>query len=484
MSTMRVGVFGAITGVLALAAVLLFPHGGEHTAAAREAGSRVRHGQGEWFLHGVNVAWYNWACDFGCGEAGGVRSQEVQEALRPRFAELAEGHIRTLRWWMFEGDAWQIERDRRGAPVRINPAVYEDIDAALALAEEYDLYYNFVLFSFPGDIPTAWLNDAAQRQMLAGALAPLFARYADNPHVLAWEVFNEPEWDIWQGKVRQQSVQETVRAIVQAVKANSDTYTTVGSAMLDGLPMWKDVGLDFYQAHWYDYMSNGGWCAMCTDSASVQKRYGIDAPIVIGEYYTGSGSEALRRHEAFFDKGYAGAWGWSLFGERTYDRMQVDVPAAADFSQQHGDVVGPQRESAAAPAPDATASPTVVAPEPRQPDPAPTQAPVAAWRTSATVSNGKVTRGETLTVKTAGVSPASDRALFDVEIYSPSGQKVYQRYFDRQSFEAGAERNFNVAWKVPLNAERGTWTVRIGVFTPGWNELLHWNHGAATFTVR
>jgi hypothetical protein len=38
--------------------------------------------------------------------------------------------MHVLRWWVFEGDPWQITRNAGGAPVGVTPAVYADFDAA------------------------------------------------------------------------------------------------------------------------------------------------------------------------------------------------------------------------------------------------------------------------------------------------------------------------------------------------------------------
>ena len=297
----------------------------------------------------MNVAWHRWACDFGCGDDGGVSQPAARAAIAERFAELQESDIHVARWWTFEGDAWQIERDADGAPLRLKPQVYEDFDAAIELAREFDLRYVFVLFSMPSHLPESWLADPQQRAQLAQALAPLFARYADEPRVLAWEIFNEPEWDIWDNVRSQEDVVETARAVVEAIRAESDTYVTVGSAMLDGLPMWTDLGLDFYQAHWYDYMYSpdstgrpgGNWCARCTDYAEVRERYGLDAPLVIGEFFAGPSTDAAARYRDFYDKGYAGSWAWSLFPGSTNDGMHIDLTAAAELARSRDDT-GPR----------------------------------------------------------------------------------------------------------------------------------------------
>lgn len=83
-----------------------------------------------------------------------------------------------------------------------------------------------------------------------------------------------------------------------------------------------------------------------------------------------------------------------------------------------------------------------------------------------------------------GKSSQNTSALFDIEIYSPSGRKVYQKFYDNQSFTAGIVRSFGTSWTIPASAEKGIYTVKIGVFKPGWSGLLSWNDRAAQFTVR
>lgn len=49
---------------------------------------------------------------------------------------------------------------------------------------------------------------------------------------------------------------------------------------------------------------------------------------------------------------------------------------------------------------------------------------------------------------------------------------------------AGVQRQFTVPWAVPTTLPPGTYTVKIGVFSPTWTSLLNWNNGAATITVQ
>ncbi|MBI2765297.1 MAG: hypothetical protein HYX53_05205 [Chloroflexi bacterium] len=520
-------VVGAMLGWLAWSP----PSAAEANAAASAASATVPVAGGSWNLQGVNMPWYNWGCDFGCGANGGASSTAAQTG--PRFAQMKQNNLHNVRWWMFEGDAWQITRDATGRPTGINPAVYTDIDAALRQAQQYDLYFTFVLFSFPGDIPQSWLNDPVQRQQLANVLAPLFARYSGNVRVLSWDLFNEPEWDMWNGKVNSANVQATVRSIVAAVHANSSTMVTIGSAMLDGLSFWTGMGLDYYQAHWYDYMQPGNWCAYCRDYSEVKAQYGLDKPLVIGEFFSGAGQVAIDRWENFFAKGYAGAWAWSLFPEKTSDKMAVDLAAAGTFASRHLNVVGPRVAggSELSPPPTATATsipgrstspvpttattvatvppptatptkPATSTPTTVPPTATPTRAPAQAtptatatqppptnipaqWLTTASTSVATLAAGQRVAAQAFVTAPKSGTYLIDVEIYGPSGEKMYQKWFDKTNLAAGQRQGFSVPWTIPAGAPKGTWTVKIGVFSPGWSSLIAWdNDTGGTFTVR
>jgi hypothetical protein len=265
----------------------------------------------------------------------------VRSTAADGFARLQDAGVHTVRWWLFPGDPWEINHDAAGAPVSLNPAVFTDVDAALALADQFDLTYDFVLFSSPTAAPSSWLTDASQRQRLADALAPMFQRYGNNPRIVAWEMFNEPEWDIWNSKIAAEPVQATVKLLADTVHSRGGTRVTVGAASIDGLPLWVGQHLDFYSPHWYDPMTSSN-CARCTDATSVRSKYGLDGlPIVIGEFYAGPDTDALRRFEDFRAKGYAGAWAWSLFSDHTNDKLRIDLGAAKAFTSKPVALVQP-----------------------------------------------------------------------------------------------------------------------------------------------
>lgn len=297
------------------------------------------------FTGGANLPWFSWGCDFGCGVDGGVSDPEVRSEVASRVRELRATGFDAVRWWMFEpsqpGEVWQIAPGA-GGQLELNAAVYADIDAALQIAEREDVYFDFVLFSGvgPEQFPSRWLTNGAQRQQVANALAPLFARYAGHPRILAWELFNEPEWQVWKGETAEADAVALATVLATTIHSRTATPVTIGSAMIDGIPMWKDVALDFYSPHWYGTMAAGDWCALCRDYASIARQYGISKPIVIGEWDGAPGSNAAERWQHWLDAGYAGAWGWSLFPEHTFDHIAFDFPAARAFVAGNGASLG------------------------------------------------------------------------------------------------------------------------------------------------
>ncbi len=405
------------------------------------------------YFAGANVAWFNWGCDFGCADKG-VASKATNAALSDAFNQLKAAGIHTVRWWTFEGDATQINRDSSGAPTGLKPSVYVDFDAALALADKYDLVFDFVLFSAQTGLPSTWFTNPDQRQKLANALVPLFDRYKNHPRILAWELFNEPEYDIWGNKIPLDAAQATVKLLASTAHAHTANAVTLGSATLEGILMWTGLGLDFYSPHWYDNMSSGLACARCTDLATVRNTFGADGlPIVVGEFQGGPEVDAQQRLKDFRAKGYAGAWAWSLFPDKTQDHLKIDLGAYAKFAADPGS------------APVQTAAQANVQ-------------LLANW-----VSPTYLLPGQTVTVNQDAMSDSNTSVLVDFEIYNGQGQQILQTALDNQPLTMREVTSFSTTFTLPNSLPPGRYTVKTGAFAPGRGAQYAWSDTAGVFVV-
>lgn len=136
----------------------------------------------------------------------------------------------------------------------------------------------------------------------------------------------------------------------------------------------------------------------------------------------------------------------------------------------------------AAPRPVPTTAPAPSAPAPAPAPAAPAPAP-ARFTSTAEVSTSATVAGGTQTIAAAVASDAASVVLVDLEVYDPAGAKVGQTFWDDQRLPVGEARTYTWAWTVPEQAAPGRYTVKIGIFRPGWAALNDWNDAATTFTV-
>ncbi|HEY1278721.1 MAG TPA: hypothetical protein VGF22_03550, partial [Acidimicrobiales bacterium] len=105
------------------------------------------------------------------------------------------------------------------------------------------------------------------------------------------------------------------------------------------------------------------------------------------------------------------------------------------------------------------------------------------FTTSGKAPKTAVAAGSEAALTAVVTSSTSRTVLVDLEVYSPAGVKVYQRAWDSQSLTANKAAKFPTTWAVPGATGAGTYVVKVGVFTPAWAQLLHWNDKAKTFKV-
>jgi hypothetical protein len=146
----------------------------------------------------------------------------------------------------------------------------------------------------------------------------------------------------------------------------------------------------------------------------------------------------------------------------------------------------PTRIPAATATPSNTPSPTRTP----APSPTPTATPAATpapsgsgFATGARVVPAEVPAGRTASITASVRSAAAAAALVDVEVHGPTGERVFQQWFDGQAFSAGQQKDYTVTWPVSAGAAPGRYVVKLGVFGPGWDPLYAWNNEAAQITV-
>ncbi len=289
---------------------------------------------GNWFLLGVNYPWHKYGNDFGANAWGsyGVHDPATYAIVDADFAQLAQLGARTLRWFVFADGRAGITFDNAGMPTGLDQFVLRDLDAALEIAERHNIYLNLVLLDFlfmsaarvehgvqMGGHAEVINSAIGQQALLEHVFAPLFQRYATSPYILSWEVMNEPEWALSDAgkvdkRVRHPSTLANFRhftqQVVDAVHRSTQSYATVGCASVKWLHNWVGLGLDYYQAHYYDWMQ-----PLPMDNLYARRfdQLSLDRPLVVGEFpASGSTTANLQQYlDTWYASGYAGAWAWS-----------------------------------------------------------------------------------------------------------------------------------------------------------------------------
>jgi hypothetical protein len=319
------------------------------------------------FLYGVNYAWKSWVADFGGVSAWGQSGvSKNQSAIAADLKDMQSNGVDVIRWWMLqelEGDA--VAFDANGNPTGSGGTLIADIQAALDLAAQVGVHYNFTLFSFDDFRPSGsdhgatihGLNpiiaDTAKRAALMNVVKTVAQTVESSPRrdrVASWDVINEPEWAIsgsdpygdpafspnsgYEAATFAQ-METFVSDTVSTLHANSSAPVTVGSAAIKWAKAWSKVGLDYYTFHMYD------WVNQYYPYNRTLASYGVmGRPVVMGEFPL-AGLAAVNGNAAvpyatmvdtLFNVGYAGAMGWAVNDTccGSWSTLRTDVKAFAD----------------------------------------------------------------------------------------------------------------------------------------------------------
>ena len=158
---------------------------------------------------------------------------------------------------------------------------------------------------------------AGREAFLERVLIPMFSEFRAHAALFAWEIANEPEWAIKEfrrdrvARMRFADFRAFAREIACAVHEHADVPVTLGSARLMWVRAWMELGLDFYQAHYYPAMEKS---SLAESLAAIER---LDRPLWLGALPARDASvpgyrlgDALNR---CLDAGLRGAavWRWT-----------------------------------------------------------------------------------------------------------------------------------------------------------------------------
>lgn len=90
--------------------------------------------------------------------------------------------------------------------------------------------------------------------------------------------------------------------------------------------------------------------------------------------------------------------------------------------------------------------------------------------------------GATVTFATTFTASCGGGSLVDFEVYNTSERKVWTKWWDYQTL-TGQPQTYTAQWTLPTSQATGSYTFKVGIFSPAWTTLYAWNDSAATFQV-
>jgi len=158
---------------------------------------------------GVNLPWVRYG-DFGTNAwhpGGGLATFRETGALAGRLQEVRASGATALRWFLFCDGRAGILFDTDGLPRGLTPGTLRDVEVAVQLAGDAGLHLVPVLFDYlwcarrrmvrgvqMGGRAAILLHPRGRMALLERVVRPTLERFGSEPAILAWDVFNEPEW--------------------------------------------------------------------------------------------------------------------------------------------------------------------------------------------------------------------------------------------------------------------------------------------------
>jgi hypothetical protein len=319
------------------------------------------------FMYGTNYAWRSFGADFGgVGSWGYAGIAGNPGPFSAALAQMKASGVSVVRWWMFPRFLTdQIQWGADGAPSGVSQSLLADVQKALELAAQNDVYLMLTPFSFDNFRPTTTeygvysrgiqpmvVNDTLRQELMDNLLGPIADAVAQSPNkdrLIAWDIINEPEWAMTgpslygdpafpaQGGldlVTHAQMQTFVQQAAQVLR-RSGALVSVGGAAIKWAKAWSHADLDFYQFHYYDWVYEN-----YPLSTATLVSYGVtDKPVVMGEFPSDGLSaipsaglparSAAQFSEDLLQAGYAGSLSWA-FNDSSFPFDAASTKAFAD----------------------------------------------------------------------------------------------------------------------------------------------------------
>jgi hypothetical protein len=279
----------------------------------------------------------HYGIDFGANAwrpGGGVAQPDERAHIELAFERLAASGVQYVRWFLLRDGRAGIRfgpstSHEKSVPLGLDDFVFCDIDTAIAVAARHGIRIMFVLLDFlwcdaarvtrgvqMGGRTGALVDPESRDALLDLVLRPILEKYGDEPQILAWDVINEPEWI---KTVDAADLSAFLRDTVALIHSSTSHPATIGSAGVRWRASYTDLGLDFYQVHWYDNLKHQP--PLQTPVAQL----GFDRPVLLGEFPT-RGSKWTRDEiiDAARAAGYSGAFYWSVLSNDQCSALQTD----------------------------------------------------------------------------------------------------------------------------------------------------------------
>ena len=251
------------------------------------------------FTLGVNYPWVNYGQDFGRSPWGhsGVSSPATRQVVSADFERIRQTGVTLVRWFLLCDGRSGLNLSN-GVPVGPDDLFFEDVSAALDLAQQAGLQLCFPLIDFlwmqnpeksslpPSPSQNVMKFAAGREALLECVLIPLFEKFRQHPALFAWEIANEPEWAIPEfcpgpkAGISLADFRAFAAEVAEAAHKHPGTRVTLGSARLQWVRAWAEIGLDFYQAHYYPEAEKDETRTLSEQLDSLQD---LEKPLWVGE---------------------------------------------------------------------------------------------------------------------------------------------------------------------------------------------------------